>query len=87
MSLSQRPGQFAVVDLVSQANAVAARVRGWSTDQILDWLREHGTVRSDSTIMDREVYLFSSSAGIDAIFFLNGDRFTFIVDNTTFSPE
>lgn len=87
MSLSQRPRPFAVVDLVSQANAVAAHVRGWSTDQILDWLRKYGTVLSDSTTMDQEVYFFSSCVGIDASFFLNGDRFTFIVDNTTFSPK
>ena len=87
MAFSQHQTQFAVVDLVSQASAVASHVRGWSTDQILNWLGEHGTIRSGATMGDRETYFFNSRAGIEAIFLLDGDQFTFIVDHTTFCPK
>jgi len=85
MTVSQQT-KFTVVDLVSQASAVATHVRGWSTDQILSWLGEHGAVRSAVT-MDRVTYLFSSRAGIETVFLLDGDQFTFILDNTTFRPK
>lgn len=35
---------FAVIDLASQAEAVAAHVRGWSKAEVLAWLGEFGEV-------------------------------------------
>jgi hypothetical protein len=74
-----------VVDLISQADAVAGHVRGWSRERILLWLNEHGTVRPIPTLKG-DAYLFTSATSRDAVFLLNGDRFTFIVDNTTVAP-
>jgi hypothetical protein len=77
------PQQFAIIDLMSQAAAVARHVRGWSREQILVWLNEHGTVRPISG----GAYMFVSTTNREAIFLLDGDRLTFIVDNTTVVPE
>jgi hypothetical protein len=82
--IQEQAQQFLVIDLVSQASAVASHVRGWSKEQILCWLDEHGIVRTDPNIRGQEIYFFSSRTGIDAAFYLDGDQFTFIVDNTTF---
>jgi hypothetical protein len=79
---------FVVIDLVSQASAVARHVRGWSTNQILAWLRRQGELESrPSIILGRETYFFRSGSGFTAAFFLDGEEFTFISDNTAFRPK
>jgi hypothetical protein len=80
----KRPQQFAIVDLLSQSSAVSRYVRGWSREHILDWLNHQGTLRRGP---GNETYLFTSTSNCEAIFLLDGDRFTFIVDNTTVVPE
>jgi hypothetical protein len=79
--------EFAVIDLASQASAVAAHVRGWTKDQILAWLSESGTVTPLPEVCGNETYLFGSGIGAEVAFFLNQDQFTFIGDNTTWRPK
>ena len=79
--------EFVVIDLASQASAVAAHVRGWTKDQILEWLSESETVKPLPEMCGNETYLFSSGVGFEVAFFLNRDQFTFIGDNTTWQPK
>jgi len=79
---------FRVVDLISQAKAVSSHVQGWSSDRILKWLRAQGSLESDTTVLpEKQTYFFRSDIGREAVFWLDGDEFTFIGDNTTFRPE
>ena len=77
---------FMVVDLASQASAVSQFVRGWSKEQILEWLSRQGELVTLEAF-GRRVYRFSSRVGFQTTFFLDGDEFTFIGDNTTWQPQ
>ena len=78
---------FKVIDLVSQSLAVSSHVRGWSAQQIVDWLGHQGELDSLPEFLGRKAYSFRSTAGITAHFFLVNDEFTFIGDNTLFRPK
>jgi hypothetical protein len=78
---------FKVIDLVSQALAVTSHVRGWSAEQIIDWLAHQGQVESMPEFCGKKAYSFCSREGITAHFFLDEDEFTFIGDNTLFRPR
>lgn len=79
---------FIVSDLESQASAVAKYVQGWDEHRILSWLAERGTVVPVGKFVNgANQYLFTSNLGIRSIFFLTADRFTFIGDNTVWSPK
>jgi len=78
---------FALVDLISQGLAVERHIYGWSQDQILAWLKRQGKLRSWVDIYGKEVYHFESAFGCEASFLLDGARFVFIGDHTTFRPR
>ena len=79
--------EFVVIDLSSQASAVAAHVRGWTKDQIFEWLNQSGTVTPLPEMFGKEIHLFSSRIGCEVAFHLDHDQFTFIGDNTTWRPK
>ena len=78
---------FVLIDLISQGSAVERHICGWPKDQILEWLDRHGNLRSRTDIYGKEIYTFESAVGRDASFYLDGDRFVFIGDHTTFRPK
>ena len=77
---------FVLIDLVSQANAVAKYVQNWSEKQILQWLAQRGTLTKRE---DRfgPIYCFESTLGFWVHFFLDGDQFTFLAQHTTWRPK
>lgn len=60
---------FPIVDLESQAGAVARHMHGWSVSEKLAWLRQHGSVSEVWTPYNLgEHYAFTSRAGISTPF-------------------
>lgn len=53
-----------VVDLGSQAEAVAAFVRGWTKTGFLTWLSQFGEIIKVPDADENERYSFQSSAGV-----------------------
>jgi hypothetical protein len=78
---------FLVVNLASQADAVASYVRGWSQEQILHWLSRQGELQMWVNAAGEEVYSFRSRMGFETMFLLEEDRFTFLGDHFKWSPE
>jgi hypothetical protein len=78
---------FVIVNLASQAEAVAAYVRGWPKEHILHWLGRQGDLVKLEGVSEEEVYSFRSRMGFEVTFLLDGDRFTFLGDNTTWKPR
>ena len=78
---------FVVVDLASQAGAVSRFVRGWSEEQVLTWLSQRGELVGFTDSLGNKLYSFSSRIGFQVSFFLEGDQFTFIGDNTMWRPR
>ncbi len=78
---------FIVVNLASQAEAVAEYVRGWSKEHILQWLGRQGELVKLENVSTGEVFSFRSRMGFEVKFFLEGDQFTFLGDNTTWMPR
>jgi hypothetical protein len=78
--------EFVVIDLISQSSAVAKYVKGWETSQILEWLGERGELAEEKTRFGKH-YRFTSALGREAIFYLDFDKFTFVVEHTTFTPK
>ena len=78
---------FVLIDLISQGSAVERHICGWPKNQILKWLERHGSLRSWIDIYGNEVYHFESAVGRAVSFYLDGDRFVFIGDHTTFRPK
>ena len=75
---------FDVIDLVSQAPAVEHRLAGLTATEKLEWLAEHGIiVRIEGSFPG--VHRFESRLGISCGFFIKGDKFVFLGDNTTFT--
>jgi len=54
---------FVLIDLDSQADAVAVAVRGLSEDEILTWLTERGRVTSARHPNDPRLYVFVGATG------------------------
>ena len=67
---------FVLIDLYSQRKAVNRYVRGWSRDEILAWLNQHGTVteRSSHPAIPYKQYVFESFGfGLAFVFNFDGD--------------
>ena len=78
---------FHLIDLASQAEAVQALLAGRSKEEKIAWFKVHGKLL-ETTIHfcgDSPVYQFESTLGIQCAFFLKGESFVFIGDNTTWS--
>jgi hypothetical protein len=78
---------FIVVNLASQADAVARHVQGWSKEQILVWLSRQGDLERFADIYGREIFRFRSRVGFEVGFYLDGDEFLFLGDHTTWKPK
>lgn len=78
-----RMTDFQLIDLISQRAAVRQHLQDRSVDDILAWLAARGQL-SRLTLSGREVFLFESAVGFQAVFFFSGNEMVFVVDNTTF---
>ena len=78
-----------LIDLVSQAVAVQALLRGRSAEEKIEWLSSHGslTPKPKSRPDERQTFWFESSTGRSCAFFLDGDEFVFVGDHTTFTVQ
>jgi hypothetical protein len=77
---------FRVIDLDSQADAVARHIRGRSRDEVLAWLGNFGKVKRFPH--DANIYGFLAPSGLQTRFVLreNGE-FLLILDHTTYNPR
>ncbi len=66
------PTSVMVIDLGSQAEAVASHVRGWTKGQFLAWLSAFGEVLKIRDEGDTEHYSFRSRAGVWTGFLFTG---------------
>jgi hypothetical protein len=80
---------FALLDFPSQALAVERLLVGRPEDEKLAWLRVHGRLVPllRAACNSRQVYLFESAIGLRCGFFIAGDKFVFIGDNTTYAAK
>jgi hypothetical protein len=77
---------FRVIDLGSQADAVARYIRGWSRDEVLAWLGRYGKITRFPH--DADVYSFLAPSGLQSRFVLREDgEFLIILDHTTYRPR
>lgn len=78
---------FTLLDLVSQAVAVQRLLRGRSEGDKLAWLGARGELnRVDVRFPGaRAVFAFESVLGLRCLFFIDGDRFVFLGDQTTYT--
>lgn len=73
---------FRVVDLVSQADAVARYTQGWQKRDVLTWLGRYGKIRISS--FDPDVYFFLAPSGLQTGFVLReSGEFLLIIGHTT----
>ena len=80
------PASFHLLDLPSQAAAVARVLSGLSESEKLAWIGERGKLCSIEVhgLGDRRVYTFESSTGLQCAFMIVGDEFVFFGDNTEY---
>src|SRR5262245_57889278 len=78
--MSTKP--FVLLDLASQADAVAQYIQGWETADILAWMRCYGTVL-DWSWKDPDYYVFCAPTGLYTGFRLTDDEFVIFGDHTT----
>lgn len=79
------PASFHLLDLPSQAAAIARTLSGLPESEKLAWLGERGRLCSITVrgLGDRRVYAFESGIGLQCVFMIVGDDFVFFSDNTT----
>jgi hypothetical protein len=65
--------EFTLVDLYSQYDEVLKYVDGMVEDEIIDWMRNFGSVTKISNPYDTKLYSFRSNAGIVTGFRFNED--------------
>ena len=79
---------FTLVDLDSQADAVARHVQGWKAEEILEWMRRLGKVTKLANRNDERLYIFRSGTGIETGFrFTEGDQLVIVRAHTTYQPD
>jgi hypothetical protein len=80
---------FHLLDLSSQALAVQRLLTGIATEEKLAWLAARGELTRVPTSIPnaRPTYRFVSSIGMACLFFIDGDEFVFIGDNTTYTAR
>jgi hypothetical protein len=78
---------FHLLDLASQSIAVQQFLAGKSVSEKLAWLSKHGNLSliPISTPDTAPTYRFVSRIKIECVFFMNGDKFVFIGDHTTYT--
>jgi hypothetical protein len=82
----QEASCFRVIDLGSQADAVARHIRGWSRDEVLAWLGRYGKIKRFPHNAD--LYSLLAPYGLLTGFVLReGGEFLIIVDHTTYRPR
>ena len=76
---------FALIDLVSQRDAVRQVLRDVDPHAKVEWIASHGTIRTIDVPDRRLIYVFESRFGFTAGFFFDdmGD-FVFLGDHYTF---
>lgn len=64
-------------------------LQGKNADEKQAWLRQHGRVTAYDlpSWSPREVYGFESYVGLECSFFIDGDKFVFIGDNTLYTGK
>ena len=72
------PKKLSVVDLHSQAAAVARHVRGWPKERVLAWLARYGTLKQVLPD-DDDLYSFLAPSGLRTGFVLREDGEFFII--------
>ena len=82
-------GTFHLLDLGSQALAVQRLLKGKTAEEKLAWLARHGELTQVPLSIPnaKPTYRFVSLIGMESRFFLNGDEFVFIGDNTTYTAK
>jgi hypothetical protein len=75
---------FHLLDLISQARAVADLLRGRSHEAKIAWLAAHGQLRRRQ-LGSRDIYDFRSGVGHECVFLLDQEQFVFLGDHTTFT--
>lgn len=58
-----------MVDLVTQAEAVARHVRDWTKPSILRWLRQYGEIKQSA--LNPDLYVFYAPSGLVSAFLLD----------------
>ncbi len=77
---------FRVIDLGSQADAVARYIRSWSRDEVLAWLSRYGKIKRFPH--DADLYSILALSGLQTAFVLREDgEFLIVVDHTTHRPH
>jgi hypothetical protein len=83
MSSDEIVKDFTLIDLTTQADAVARIISGWSSEQILAWLNQNGTVEHVQHPYDQHLYRFCSTAGIVTGLRITDDGEVYIVTSHT----
>jgi hypothetical protein len=65
---------FVLIDLFSQRKEVLAYVQNWTATDILDWMKQHGTVVKMTNSTDDHRYGFISHSGLFTGFLLSMDK-------------
>lgn len=77
---------FALIDLFSQGRAVEQVLARQRDEDKIAWLAQHGSLVPIDTSADVQVYLFRSTIGLKAVFFLRHSRFVFLGDHCIAAP-
>ena len=78
-----------LLDLPSQALAVQNRLAGRAAEEKLAWLAARGQLTRVPVRDPRfpPTFRFVSSIGMECVFFLHGDEFVLVGDNTTYTAR
>ena len=80
---------FVLVDLSSQASAVARYIQGWSNDKIIRWLQQFGEVQQAAPPFSQmsDMFGFRSFVGLTTGFRLTTDgKLIILGDHTMYTP-
>src|SRR5262245_38496551 len=79
---------FHLIDLVSQCAAVERFLAASSEDEKIAWLSARGRLQAlPMSHGHKQVYQFTATTGLEALFFLSDGLFVFVGDHTTFRPH
>lgn len=65
---------FLLIDLYAQRKEVLIHVQGWNTSDILQWMKQHGTVTEFIDSYGNKHYGFKSHVGDHTAFSLSDDE-------------
>ena len=79
---------FMLIDLDSQADAVARYVWGWKAEDILNWMSQYGSIAKIKNPYDDRLYVLCSMGGIKTPFrFTENDEIIILREHTTYRPR